>query len=102
MSMGFHRQEYWSGLPFPFPEDLPDPGIEPRCLALQSDSLLLNHQGNPDIILVYKIIYIIQCKRLIFMSIKYIRYNVSLQGVMEHLYEERHPNGLSKWWPREG
>ena len=38
VSMGFHRQEYWSGLPFPSPEDLPDPGIEPRCLALQSDS----------------------------------------------------------------
>ena len=33
-SMGFSRQEYWSGLPFPSPEDLPDPGIEPRSLAL--------------------------------------------------------------------
>ena len=29
-SMGFSRQEYWSGLPFPSPEDLPDPGIKPR------------------------------------------------------------------------
>ena len=33
-SMGFSRQEYWSGLPFPSPEDLPDPGIEPKSLAL--------------------------------------------------------------------
>ena len=33
-SMGFSRQEYWSGLPFPFPGDLPDPGIEPRSPAL--------------------------------------------------------------------
>ena len=33
-SMGFSRQEYWSGLPFPSPEDLPDPGIEPRYPAL--------------------------------------------------------------------
>ena len=33
-SMGFSRQEYWSGLPFPSPEDLPDPGIEPRSSAL--------------------------------------------------------------------
>ena len=33
-SMGFSRQEYWSGLPFPSPEDLPDPGIEPRSPAL--------------------------------------------------------------------
>ena len=34
-SMGFSRQEYWSGLPFPSPGDLPDPGIEPRSPALQ-------------------------------------------------------------------
>ena len=33
-SMGFSRQEYWSGLPFPSPGDLPDPRIEPRSLAL--------------------------------------------------------------------
>ena len=33
-SMGFSRQEYWSGLPFPSTEDLPDPGIEPRSPAL--------------------------------------------------------------------
>ena len=35
LSMGFFRQEYWSGLPFPYPGDLPDPGIEPRSPALQ-------------------------------------------------------------------
>ena len=40
LSMGFSRQEYWSGLPFPSPEDLPDPGIEPGSPALQVDSLL--------------------------------------------------------------
>jgi len=33
-SMGFSRQEHWSGLPFPSPEALPDPGIEPRSPAL--------------------------------------------------------------------
>ena len=38
-SMGFSRQEYWSGLPFPSPGDLPDPGIEPRSPALQADAL---------------------------------------------------------------
>ena len=37
--MGFFRQKYWSGLPFPSPEDLPDPGIEARSPALQADSL---------------------------------------------------------------
>ena len=39
LSMEFSRQESWSGLPFPSPRDLPDPGIEPRSLALQADSL---------------------------------------------------------------
>ena len=38
LSMGFFRQEYWSGLPFPFPGDLPDPGIKSRSPALQADS----------------------------------------------------------------
>ena len=37
--MEFSRQEYWNGLPFPSPEDLSDPGIEPRSPALQADSL---------------------------------------------------------------
>ena len=36
-SMGFSRQEYWSGLPFPSPGDLPNPGIEPRSSALQAE-----------------------------------------------------------------
>ena len=40
LSMGFSRQEYWSGLPFPSAGDLPNPGIEPRSPALQADSLL--------------------------------------------------------------
>ena len=39
LSMGFSRQEYWSGLPFPSPGGLPDPGIEPRSPALQLDAL---------------------------------------------------------------
>ena len=38
-SMGFSWQEYWSGLPFPSPEDLPNPGIEPGSLAFQVDTL---------------------------------------------------------------
>ena len=39
LSMGFSRQEYWSGLPFPSPGDLPDPGIEPRSPTLEADTL---------------------------------------------------------------
>ena len=40
LSLGFSRQEYWSGLPWPSPGDLPDPGIKPRSPALQADFLL--------------------------------------------------------------
>ena len=39
LSMKFSRQEYWSGLPFPSPGDLPNPGIEPGSPALQADAL---------------------------------------------------------------
>ena len=43
LSVGFYRQEYWSGLPCPPPWDLPDPGIEPRSPILQAESLPLSH-----------------------------------------------------------
>ena len=46
LSMGFPRQEYWSGLPCPSPGDLPHPGIEPVSPALQADSLPLSHLGS--------------------------------------------------------
>ena len=46
LSMGFPRPEYWSGLPFPPPGDLPNPGIEPMSPALQTDSLPLSHLEN--------------------------------------------------------
>ena len=45
LSMGFSRQEYWSGLPFPSPGDLPGPGVKPRSLALQADSSLSELPG---------------------------------------------------------
>ena len=55
LSMGFSRQEYWSGLPFPPPGDLPNPGIKPCLLSLlrflhwQAGSSPLNHLGSPQI-----------------------------------------------------
>ena len=53
-SRGFSRQEYWSGLPFSSPEDLPDPGFKPQSPTLQADSLPSEPQGklisNLDII----------------------------------------------------
>ena len=48
LSMGFSRQEYWSGLPFPSPRNLPDPGIEPESPVLQADSLPSELPGNPS------------------------------------------------------
>ena len=52
LSMGFSRQEYWSGLPCSPPGDLPNPGIKPASPTLlhqQVDSLPLSHQGSPAV-----------------------------------------------------
>ena len=48
LSMGFSRQKYWSGLPFPSPGDLPDPGIEPGSPALEADALTSEPPGKPQ------------------------------------------------------
>ena len=48
LSMEFSGQEYWSGLPFPSPGDLPDPGIKLRSPALQADSLPSELPGKPS------------------------------------------------------
>ena len=50
-SMGFSRQEYWSGLPFPSPGDLPGPGIEPGSPALWADALPSEPPGIGKLIL---------------------------------------------------
>jgi len=63
--MGFSRQEYRSGLPFPSPGDLPDPGIEPRSPALQINTLPSKPPGKPlDSKGYYKIILIKWAARL--------------------------------------
>ena len=46
-SMGFYKQEDWSGLPFPTPGDLPDPGFEPGSPTLQAESLPSEPPGKP-------------------------------------------------------
>ena len=48
LSMEFSRQEYWSGLPFPLPGDLPDPSVKLGSPALQADSLLSEPPGKPN------------------------------------------------------
>ena len=60
LSMGFSRQEYWSGLPCPPPGDLPDPGIEPISLvslALQADSLPTEPPGKPNVKYKWKLLF---------------------------------------------
>ena len=59
LSMGFSRQEYCSGLPFPSPGDLPDPGIEPWSPAFQADSSPSEPPGKPSLISKYTTIIII-------------------------------------------
>ena len=52
LSMGFSRQEYWSGFPCPAPGDIPDPGMDTKSPALQADSLPTKPTGKP-IYIVY-------------------------------------------------
>ena len=62
LSMGFSRQEYWSGLPCPSWEDLPDPGIEPRSPTLQTASCL-SHQGSPFRAKGYRTVWLLPSHR---------------------------------------
>ena len=62
LSMGFPRQEYWSGLPFFSPEDLPHPGIKSASAAWQVDSLPLSCLGSP--LLVYSVLIMLNLKAL--------------------------------------
>ena len=63
-SMGFSRQEYWSGLPSPSPGDLPDPGIEPRSPTLQADALPSEPPGKTVYIYIYTLLihFVVQQK----------------------------------------
>ena len=68
LSMGFPRQEYWSGLPFLSPGDLPDPRVEPTSPVLQADFLPLSYRGSPNTYiatLLYIYIYIYICSNTI-------------------------------------
>ena len=55
ISMGFSRQEYYGGLPFSSPGDLPNPGIKSRSLSLQADSLLSEPPGKFYLLILHKI-----------------------------------------------
>ena len=58
LSMGFSRQEYWSGLPFPSPGDLPKPGIEPGSPTLEADNLTSEPPGKPSPLVALLLIFI--------------------------------------------
>ena len=70
LSMRFSRQEYWSGLPFPSPGHLPNPGIQPGPLALQADSLPSEPPGKP--------IYLLFIPQFLFLSPGYV--DIGQQG----------------------
>ena len=63
-STGFSRQEYWSGLPFPSPGDLPDPGIEPGSPALEADALTSEPPGKPQEFDIWLSVYL--CNKVVF------------------------------------
>ena len=81
---GFSRPEYCSGLPCPFPGDLPDPGIEPRSPALQADSLLSEPQRTPNF----------QIHSQVFLLISL----VSLTAKWSPRYNPRDPSRFLKFW----
>ena len=55
--MRFSRQEYWSGLPFPSPGDLPDSGIKPWSPTLEADALTSEPPGKPYLVVAILIVY---------------------------------------------
>ena len=84
-SMEFSRSEYWSGQPFPSPGDLPNPGIEPRSLVLQADSLPAEPQGKPknmgvDILSLVQQIFLNQELNRGLLHWRRILYQLSFQG----------------------
>ena len=74
LSMGFSRQEYWSGLSFPTPGHLPHPGIKPMSPALQADSSPLSHQESP-ILLQISIFFLRRRKKAVLFSYKALLYS---------------------------
>ena len=84
-SMQFSRLEYWSGLPFPSPEDLPNPGIKPRSRALQADYLPSEPPGKPKntgvgSLSLLQQIFLTQESSQCLLHCRWILYQLSYQG----------------------
>ena len=82
LSMGFPRQEYWSGLLFSSPGDLPDPGIKPRSPAWQANSLPLSHIGSPLFAIGPPFIYI--KKVSLYIKLVFICLVIHVEGKVRH------------------
>ena len=89
LSLGFSRQEHWSGLPCPPPGDLPNSGTEPRSLALEADSLLseppgkLKSTGVSSLSLLHGIFPTHELNRAL-LHCRQILYQLSYQGIISH------------------
>ena len=83
LSMEFPRQEYWSGLPFPSPGDLPDPGIEPASPALAGRFYTTKPPGKP-----HNILYLLFQKKKK-MDIIFICVYTHIQHMHTHSWEKR-------------
>ena len=90
LSMDFFNHEYWSGLSFPAPEDLLNPGIEPRSPALQADSLMFQLPGKPQLpgraIEILHLFSLRTCMRLNFL---HVLQNNLMQIECENGYENK-------------
>ena len=94
--MGFSRQEYWSGLPFPSPGDLPDPGIEPRSPALEADALTSEPPGKS-----YKYVYYSLVKYSFLITHLFIRFRKGLRHT-KHLAKHCAKGGIITLPPSSG
>ena len=72
LSMGFSRQEYCSGLPFPSPRDIPDPKIKPWSPTLQADSLQSEPPGKPKYVLNYFLFLIKKFFIVVFIVVQWL------------------------------
>ena len=70
--MGFSRQGYWSGLPFPSPGDLPDPGIEPGSPALEADALTSEPPGKPQYVIATNNTKLTLTRRYVLLSFSFM------------------------------
>ena len=101
LSMEFSWQEYWSGLPCPSPEDLPNPGIEPRSPTLQADSLPAEPPGKPKNTGVGSLSLLqIQESNQSLLHCRWIPYYQSHQGSPRILEWVAYPFSKGTSWPR--